>query len=160
MCGSINDWYTSHRNGCQQPKNSTTDMSTLTYQRVEDTYTELTRTQDPRAAAGHPLHGFYPSKPVCREHPRPFTSVRVGNHGSSVAPHPITEYLADFLRRGPLGLPSFLDVYVLTLTGVTSYDLRLPSSTINWAGPGLQSCQQCLQASVCACVRWGEIICC
>ena len=86
--------------------------------------------------------------------------MRVGNHASSVAPHPTTVYSAgSFLRLGPLGLPSFLDEYVLTLTGVTSYDLLLPSSTTNLAEPVLQSGQRFLQASVC--VGWlggGETI--
>ena len=125
-------------------------MITLTDQQVDDIYKELTRTQDPRATAGHSLHGFYPTRPVRREIPRWFTLMRVGNHASSVAPHPTTVYSAgSFLRLGPLGLPSFLDEYVLTLTGVTSYDLLLPSSTTNLAEPVLQSGQRFLQASVC-----------
>ena len=125
-------------------------MITLTDQQVDDIYKELTRTQDPRATAGHSLHGFYPTRPVCREIPRSFTLTRVGNHASSVAPRPTTVYSAgSFLRLGPLGLPSFLDEYVLTLTGVTSYDLLLPSSTTNLAEPVLQSGQRFLQASVC-----------
>ena len=125
-------------------------MITLTGQQVDDIYKELTRTQEPRATAGHSLHGFYPTRPVRRAIPRSFTLTRVGNHASSVAPHPTTVYTAgSFLRLGPLGLPSFLDEYVLTLTGGRSYDLLLPSSTTNLPEPVLQSGQRFLQASVC-----------